>query len=86
MTADGVPASPQQSGVAYTVRLSAIWRVAPDRTATARVVQELSLPAMRRIVDTARDVTGVRYAALGVIDADGLLEQFRSRRRKPCER
>jgi hypothetical protein len=35
------------------------------------------LPAvLRRIVDTARDVAGARYAALGVIGADGLLEQF----------
>ena len=31
---------------------------------------------MRRIVDTARDVAGSRYAALEVIGADGLLGQF----------
>jgi signal transduction histidine kinase len=41
------------------------------------IVQELSLPAvLHRIVDTARDVADARYAALGVIGADGLLEQF----------
>ena len=45
--------------------------------ANRSIVQELSLPAvLRRIVDTARDVAGARYAALGVIGADGLLEQF----------
>ena len=31
---------------------------------------------LHRIVDTARDVAGARYAALGVIGDDGLLEQF----------
>jgi two-component system, NarL family, sensor histidine kinase DevS len=31
---------------------------------------------LHRIVDTARDVADARYAALGVIGADGLLEQF----------
>ena len=46
-------------------------------TANRSIVQELSLPAvLHRIVDTARDVAGARYAALGVIGADGLLEQF----------
>jgi transcriptional regulator with GAF, ATPase, and Fis domain len=41
------------------------------------IVQELSLPAvLRRIVETAKDVAGAKYAALGVIGADGLLEQF----------
>jgi signal transduction histidine kinase len=46
-------------------------------TANRSIVQELSLPAvLRRIVETARDVAGARYAALGVIGADGLLEQF----------
>jgi signal transduction histidine kinase len=45
--------------------------------ANRSIVQELSLPAvLRRIVDTARDVADARYAALGVIGADGLLEQF----------
>jgi signal transduction histidine kinase len=45
--------------------------------ANRSIVQELSLPAvLRRIVETARDVAGARYAALGVIGADGLLEQF----------
>jgi GAF domain-containing protein len=46
-------------------------------TANRSIVQELSLPAvLRRIVDTARDVARAQYAALGVIGADGSLEQF----------
>jgi hypothetical protein len=46
-------------------------------TANRSIVQELSLPAvLRRIVETGRDVAGARYAALGVIGADGWLEQF----------
>jgi signal transduction histidine kinase len=46
-------------------------------TANRSIVQELSLPAvLHRIVSTARDVADARYAALGVIGADGLLEQF----------
>jgi signal transduction histidine kinase len=45
--------------------------------ANRSIVQELSLPAvLRRIVDTAKDLSRARYAALGVIGADGLLEQF----------
>jgi signal transduction histidine kinase len=45
--------------------------------ANRSIVQELSLPAvLRRIVDTAKEVSGAKYAALGVIGADGLLEQF----------
>ena len=44
--------------------------------ANRSIVQELSLPAvLRRIVDTAKDVSGARYAALGVIGSDGMLEQ-----------
>ena len=45
--------------------------------ANRSIVQELSLPAvLRRIVNTAKDLSGARYAALGVIGADGLLEEF----------
>ena len=45
--------------------------------ANRSIVQGLSLPAvLRRIVHTAKDVAGAKYAALGVIGADGLLEQF----------
>jgi signal transduction histidine kinase len=45
--------------------------------ANRSIVQELALPAvLRRIVNTAKDVSGAKYAALGVIGADGLLEQF----------
>ena len=41
------------------------------------IVQELSLDAvLRRLVATAKDVSGARYAALGVIGGDGMLEQF----------
>ena len=45
-------------------------------TANRSIVQELSLRVLHRAVDTARDVADARYAALGVIGADGLLEQF----------
>ena len=46
-------------------------------SANRSIVQELSLPAvLRRIVDTARDLSGARYAALGVIGSDGFLERF----------
>jgi signal transduction histidine kinase len=45
--------------------------------ANRSIVQELSLPAvLRRIVNTAKDLSGARYAALGVIGADGSLEEF----------
>jgi signal transduction histidine kinase len=41
------------------------------------VVGELDLPlVLRNIVDAARELVRARYAALGVIGADGLLEQF----------
>ncbi len=46
-------------------------------SANRAVVSELSLPmVLRRIVEAARDLAGAQYAALGVIGADGLLEQF----------
>jgi len=45
--------------------------------ANRAIVAELSLPAvLRRIVEAARDLVKARYGALGVIGADGLLEQF----------
>lgn len=45
--------------------------------ANRSIVSELSLPGvLRRIVEAARDVAGARFAALGVIGPDGLLEQF----------
>ena len=45
--------------------------------ASSSVVSELALPGvLRRIVEAARTVAGARYAALGVLGADGLLEQF----------
>jgi signal transduction histidine kinase len=45
--------------------------------ANRAVVGELSLPlVLSRIVEVARDLVRARYAALGVIGADGQLEQF----------
>jgi signal transduction histidine kinase len=41
------------------------------------IVGELSLPTvLQRIVEAARELVGARYAALGVISPDGMLEQF----------
>jgi signal transduction histidine kinase len=45
--------------------------------ANRAIVAELSLTALlRRVVESAREIVGARYAALGVIAADGTLEQF----------
>ena len=45
--------------------------------ANRAIVGELSLPmVLRRIVEAARDLVGARYAALGVIGDDGLLQEF----------
>ena len=45
--------------------------------ANRSIVEELSLPAvLRRVVAAAQTVAGARYAALGVIGPDGLLEEF----------
>jgi signal transduction histidine kinase len=47
------------------------------QVANRSIVGELSLPGvLARIVAAARDLVGARYAALGVIAADGSLEQF----------
>jgi signal transduction histidine kinase len=41
------------------------------------IVGDLTLPVvLRRIIETARDLIGARYAALGVLSNDGGLEQF----------
>jgi signal transduction histidine kinase len=46
-------------------------------TANRSIVEELSLPeVLRRVVAAAQTVAGARYAALGVIGPDGLLEEF----------
>ena len=46
-------------------------------SANRAIVSELSLPmVLQRIVEVARDLLGARYAAIGVIGPDGLLEQF----------
>jgi hypothetical protein len=48
--------------------MSADLRLRRLLTANRSVIQELSVPAvLSRIVETARDVTGAQYAALGVI-------------------
>jgi signal transduction histidine kinase len=45
--------------------------------ANRAIVAELSLGALlRRVVESAREIVGAQYAALGVIGADGSLEQF----------
>ncbi|MGI8460001.1 MAG: GAF domain-containing protein [Propionibacteriaceae bacterium] len=60
-----------------TAALTAQQRLQRLLAANRSIVGELSLPAvLRRIVDTARDVAGARYAALGVIGPDRQLEQF----------
>lgn len=57
--------------------ITAQQRVRTLLAANRSIVGELSLPVvLRRIVEAAREVAGARYAALGVIGADGLLEQF----------
>ena len=46
-------------------------------TANGAILGELSLPAvLRRVVESACELTGARFGALGVIGADGTLEQF----------
>ncbi len=45
--------------------------------ANAIIASDLSLPvALQHIVTTARELVSARYAALGVIGPDGMLEQF----------
>jgi GAF domain-containing protein len=41
------------------------------------ISSDLDLPSvLRRVVDAARELVGARYAALGVVDADGQLSRF----------
>ena len=57
--------------------LSAQHRIQRLLEANRTIVSELSLPAvLRQIVESARQTAGARYAALGVIGSDGLLEEF----------
>ena len=57
--------------LAVQARLRALLR------ANQTIVAELSLATvLRRIVDAARDVSGAKYAALGIIGPDGMLEEF----------
>jgi signal transduction histidine kinase len=52
-------------------------RVRALLAANQSIVGNLALPVvLRRIVEAAATVAGARYAALGVIGPDGLLEQF----------
>ena len=45
--------------------------------ANRAIVAELSLDVLlRRVVETAREIVGAQFAALGVFGADGTLEQF----------
>jgi signal transduction histidine kinase len=45
--------------------------------ANCAIVAELSLNSLlRRVVESARDIVGAQYAALGVVGPDGALEQF----------
>jgi two-component system, NarL family, sensor histidine kinase DevS len=57
--------------------LSAQHRLQQLLDANRTIVSELSLPAvLRQIVQSARETAGARYAALGVIGSDGLVEEF----------
>jgi len=57
--------------------LSAQHRIQRLLEANRTIVSELSLPAvLRQIVQSARETAGARYAALGVIGSDGLVEEF----------
>jgi signal transduction histidine kinase len=57
--------------------LSAQHRIQRLLEANRAIVSELSLPSvLRQIVESARQTAGARYAALGVIGSDGLLEEF----------
>jgi diguanylate cyclase (GGDEF)-like protein/PAS domain S-box-containing protein len=56
-------------------RLLALQQASAFAAATASA--ELNLPAvLRAVVDSARDLLGARYAALGVLGYDGRLEEF----------
>ena len=69
LVADGPPAD--QAGLLAEDRLRSL--VELNRS----IVSELSLAGvLRRVVEAARAIAQAQYAALGVIGADGLLEQF----------
>jgi signal transduction histidine kinase len=55
--------------------------------ASLAIAGELSLPALlQRITDTARELTDARYAALGVVDAQGRVAEFITSGISPEER
>jgi signal transduction histidine kinase len=57
--------------------LSAQHRLQRLLDANRTIISQLSLPAvLRQIVQSARETAGARYAALGIIGSDGLLEEF----------
>jgi signal transduction histidine kinase len=76
------PSVPATADPVGTVGRTAEIPPAPDGlrallAANRSIVEELSLPAvLRRVVAAAQTVAGARYAALGVIGPDGLLEEF----------
>jgi hypothetical protein len=60
-----------QEVMATRGRLRGLWR------ATQLIGADLALPVvLRHVADAARDLIGARYAALGVIAADGHLAEF----------
>lgn len=63
--------------IGHAAILSPQGRLRSLLSAHRSIVGELSLPAvLRQIVMVAKETSGARYAALGVIGADGQLEQF----------
>jgi two-component system, NarL family, sensor histidine kinase DevS len=65
------PNDPEQGVVDVQARLRALLR------ANQAVVGDLSLPVLlRRIVEAACELAGARYAAIGIVDESGGLEQF----------
>lgn len=64
-------AGADSSGAPPDVRLQKLIR------ANGAIVAELSLSALlRRVAESAREIVGAQYAALGVVGADGTLEEF----------
>ena len=81
-SADPVPILPIDHLMAQLVARAGEIITAQERlerllSANRAIVGDLSLPSvLHRIVEAARDLVGARYAALGVIGDDNMLEQF----------
>ena len=72
-----LPAEASMEDLLDDVASAAQRRMTELLAANQSIVSELSLPlVLRRIVEAAAKVAGARYAALGVLGPDGLLEQF----------